>query len=155
MVILLFKTNFIFFSGQYELNPHPDHEFGTLQASLSQRENVLLKNLVNLETESREHIAMNLKTREGIMDGIKNAANIKYDVLKEGYNTAVKRIAYFMRKIEFFQNFLLEDKRALIGNDVHILRAQSFTSMKADLYPDIKDVDFEFSRCPFMMSPIF
>ena len=67
---------------------------------------------------------MNLKTREGIMDGIKNAANIKYDVLKEGYNTAVKRIAYFMRKIEFFQNFLLEDKRALIGNDVHILGAQ-------------------------------
>ena len=58
---------------------------------------------------------MNLKTREGIMDGIKNAANIKYDVLKEGYNTAVKRIAYFMRKIEFFQNFPLEDKRALIG----------------------------------------
>ena len=99
---------------------------------------------------------MNLKTREGIMDGIKNAANIKYDVLKEGYNTAVKRIAYFMRKIEFFQNFLLEDKRALIGNDdVHILRAQSFTSMKADLYPDIKDVDFEFSRCPVMTSPIF
>ena len=89
------------------------------------------------------------------MDGIKNAANIKYDVLKEGYNTAVKRIAYFMRKIEFFQNFLLEDKRALIGNYVHILRAQSFTSMKADLHPDINDVDFEFSRCPFMMSPIF
>jgi len=52
---------------QYELNPHPDHEFGTLQASLSQRENVLLKNLVNLETESREHIAMNLKM-ETILD---------------------------------------------------------------------------------------
>ena len=115
MVILLFKTISYIFSGQYELNPHPNHEFGILQGSLSQRENVLLKNLVNLETESREHIAMNLKTREGIMDGIKNAANIKYDVLKEGYNTAVKRIAYFMRKIEFFQNFPLEDKRALIG----------------------------------------
>ena len=115
MVILLFKTISYIFSGQYELNPHPNHEFGILQSSLSQRENVLLKNLVNLETESREHIAMNLKTREGIMDGIKNAANIKYDVLKEGYNTAVKRIAYFMRKIEFFQNFPLEDKRALIG----------------------------------------
>ena len=90
-----------------------DHEFGL--PTLSSRENVLLKNLVSLEAESREHIAMNLKTREGIMEGIKNAANIKYDVLKEGYNTAVKRIAYFMRKIEFFQNFPLEDKRALIG----------------------------------------
>ena len=98
---------------------------------------------------------MNLKTREGIMDGIKNAANIKYDVLKEGYNTAVKRIAYFMRKIEFFQNFLLEDKRALIGNDVHILGAQSFISMKADLHPDMNDVDFEFSSRPLMTTPIF
>ena len=125
------------------MNPN-DNEFG-LQPTLSPRENVLMKNLVSLEAESREHIAMNFKTREGIMEGIKNASNIKYDVLKEGYNTAVKRIAYFMRKIEFFQNFPMDDKRALIG--MYILEgAQSFTSLKADLHQDING-GFTFSRC--------
>jgi hypothetical protein len=124
---------------QYEMNTN-DNEFG-LQPTLSPRENVLMKNLVSLEAESREHIAMNFKTREGIMEGIKNASNIKYDVLKEGYNTAVKRIAYFMRKIEFFQNFPMDDKRALIGNNCHMvvnIKSARLLSPKNSLQTQLK-----------------
>ena len=71
--------------------------------------------LVSLETESRENIAMNIITRDGIMNGFKTGASLQFDVLKQGYNTAVKRIAYFIRKIDRFQDFTLEDKRSLIG----------------------------------------
>ena len=82
--------------------------------------------LVSLETESRENIAMNIITRDGIMNGFKTGASLQFDVLKQGYNTAVKRIAYFIRKIDRFQDFTLEDKRSLIGRyrelliDIHI-----------------------------------
>ena len=82
---------------------------------LTYKEMSLVNCLVNLETESREQVAMNSITREGIMHGLKTGASLRFDVLKEGYHTAVKRIAYFMRKIDMFQNFTLDDKRALIG----------------------------------------
>ena len=92
-----------------------------LNKSLHNNETNLVNALVSLETESRENIAMNMITRDGIMNGFKTGASLQFDVLKQGYNTAVKRIAYFIRKIDRFQDFTLEDKRSLIGRYRKIL----------------------------------
>jgi hypothetical protein len=66
-------------------------------------------------------IPMSSNTTKGIIDSLQTGAPLVYEVAKEGYNTAVQRIAHFISNVNTFQTFDLEDRRALIGNNSHMV----------------------------------
>ena len=91
------------------------HTVSNMVSTLSLHEESLVTSLVELEAKSRDEVPMSPKTMKGIMDSLQTGGCLQYAVAKEGYNTAVQRVAHFISKVDLFRDFDLDDRRALIG----------------------------------------
>ena len=49
-----------------------------------------------------------------------NGRALSYDASMDGYVIAVQRLAHFVVKVDAFNMFSMEDRRALIGNNCHL-----------------------------------
>lgn len=97
------------------------NERHNLSMTFTMEEEATVQKLVNLEAQSRHTIPVSLDTMKGIMNSIQTGAPLAYLAAKEGYNTCVQRIAYFVSKLDAFREFESDDRRALLSKNTHMV----------------------------------
>ncbi len=77
----------------------------------------------------------------GFQQSLCHGKAIDYKVSIEGYTIAVKRMVHFISKVDAFNMFTLEDRRALIGNNCHLainIKSARFLSPGNNLAKQLK-----------------
>ena len=108
-------------SAYHQLIPVEEAVPRDISVGFTTQEEAIVHRLVGLEAQSRELIPISQKTMEGIVESIQTGCPLSFEVAKEGYNTAVQRIAQFISRVEAFNTFDIEDRKALIGNNCHMV----------------------------------
>lgn len=87
---------------------------------LSKDDEDLVNFLVDLEKKSKDAMPMSKSVMLGIQHCLTHKAPLDYKVSVDGYIVAVKRLVHFITKVDAFNMFTTEDRRALIGNNCHL-----------------------------------
>lgn len=102
------------------LNPPKLFTTSMQSATLSKDDEDLVNFLVDLEKKSKDVIPMSSSVLLGIQHCLTHKAPLDYKVSVDGYIVAVKRLVHFITKVDAFNMFTQEDRRALIGNNCHL-----------------------------------
>jgi len=91
-----------------------------MAAPFSKDDRALVSTFVRLEEKSRDAVPMSDNVIVAIQESVVHGKPLKYAAQMEGYFIAVQRLAHYIVKVDAFNMFTMEDRRALIGNNCHL-----------------------------------
>ena len=89
-------------------------------APFSKDDQALVSNFVRLEEKSQDDVPMSENVIAAIQESVVHGKPLRYADQMEGYFIAVQRLAHYIVKVDAFNMFNMEDRRALIGNNCHL-----------------------------------
>jgi hypothetical protein len=91
-----------------------------MAAPFSKDDRALVSTFVRLEEKSRDAVPMSDNVIVAIQESVVHGKPLRYAAQMEGYFIAVQRLAHYIVKVDAFNMFTMEDRRALIGNNCHL-----------------------------------